>query len=173
MITKLPHRIRLTGNSQRHSPAVSFKLLTVSYRWPLASLCCVVAALILGGCGGGARGVKVSGQVLQNGKPIRFLPKEEIMVGFSSTVTPAGQQVIAGWAPISPEDGTFTFSGPSGNGIPPGKYNVVVNSQLYQQSHDRFEGVFDPKKPPLIVDVMPDAGQPIIIDVGTRQVIKK
>jgi hypothetical protein len=173
MTTKLAHSLQLTANSQRHSPAVSYKLLAVSYRWPLASLCCVVAALVVGGCGGGARGVKVSGQVLQNGKPIRFLPKEEIMVGFSSTVTPAGQQVIAGWASISPEDGTFTFLGPSGNGIPPGKYNVVVNSQLYQQSHDRFEGVFDPKKPPLIVDVVPDAGQPIIIDVGTRQVIKK
>ena len=139
----------------------------------LASLCFVVAALVVGGCGWGGRGIKVSGQVLQNGKPIRFLPKEEIMVGFSSTATPAGQQVIAGWAPISPEDGTFTFSGPSGNGIPAGKYSVVVSSQLYQQSHDRFDAVFDPKKPPLIVDVVPDAGQPIIIDVGTRTLTKK
>ena len=139
----------------------------------LASLCFVVAALVVGGCGGGGRGVKVSGQVLQNGKPIRFLPKEEIMVGFSSTATPAGHQVIAGWAPISPEDGTFTFSGPSGNGIPAGKYSIVVSSQLYQQSHDRFDAVFDPKKPPLIVDVVPDAGQPIIIDVGTRTLTKK
>jgi len=139
----------------------------------LASLCFVVAALVVGGCGWGGRGVKVSGQVLQNGKPIRFLPKEEIMVGFSSTATPAGQQVIAGWAPISPEDGTFTFSGPSGNGIPAGKYSIVVSSQLYQQSHDRFDAVFDPKKPPLIVDVVPDAGQPIIIDVGTRTLTKK
>jgi hypothetical protein len=48
-----------------------------------------------------------------------------------------------------------------------------VSSQLYQQSHDRFEAVFDAKKPPLIVDVGPDPGQSIVIDVGTRTVIKK
>jgi hypothetical protein len=152
-----------------------FIMLSMRQLWQvrLVSLSCVAAALILGGCGGGVRGVNVAGQVLQNGKPIKFLPKEEISVGFSSTDTPAGQQVIAGWAPISPEDGTFTFSGPSGNGIPAGKYSVVVSSQLYQQSHDRFEAVFDPKKPPLIVEVGPDAGQPIIIDVGTRTVTRK
>jgi hypothetical protein len=156
-------------------PAFHLVALSALLRWRvrLASLCYIASILILGGCGGGVRGVKVSGQVLQNGRPIKFLPKEEISVGFSSTDAPAGQQVIAGWAPISPEDGTFTFSGPSGNGIPPGKYNVVVSSQLYQQSHDRFEALFDAKKPQLIVDVGPDAGQPIIIDVGTRQVIKK
>jgi hypothetical protein len=138
----------------------------------LASFCCVAAALVFGGCGKGVRGVNVAGQVLQNGKPIKLLPKEEIRVGFSSIDTPAGQQVIAGWEPINPENGTFTFSGPSGNGIPPGKYNVFVSSQLYQQSHDRFGAVFDAKKPP-IVDVGSDPGQSIVIDVGTRTVIKK
>ena len=138
----------------------------------LASLCCIAAVLVVGGCRKGVRGVNVAGQVLQNGKPIKLLPKEEIRVGFSSIDMPAGQQAIAGWAPINSEDGTFTFSGPSGNGIPPGKYNVVVSSQLYQQSHDRFEAVFDAKKPP-IVDVGSEPGQSIVIDVGTRTVIKK
>ena len=76
------------------------------------------------------------------------------------------------WASVN-LDGDYEVLGKEGDGIPPGKYNVVVNSQLYQQSHDRFEGVFDPKKPPLIVDVGPDAGQPIIIDVGTRTLTRK
>jgi hypothetical protein len=110
--------------------------------------------------------------VLQNGQPIKVLPSEEILVGVSSEA-PAGQPVPVAWAPVKPEDGTFVLSGPTGKGIPAGKYRVVVSSQLYQQSKDRFEAVFDEKKPPLLVDVGPEEEQHLIIDVGKRTVTKR
>ena len=83
----------------------------------LKSISCVVAVLVIGGCGGGVRGVNISGQVVQNGKSIKILAKEEINVGFSSTDTAGDKQSISCWAPISPADGAFTFTGPSGRGI--------------------------------------------------------
>jgi hypothetical protein len=137
-----------------------------------ATLALVATALTIGGCGGGVRGVSISGQVLQNGKAIKFLPSEEIIVGLSAQA-PAGENPIAAWGTVKPDDGSFTVAAPDGRGIPAGKYIVVVSSQLYQQSKDRFEAVFDNKKPPLIVDVGPDSGQHFIIDVGTRTVTKR
>jgi hypothetical protein len=133
----------------------------------------VAAALLVAGCGvAGQKGVTVTGQVLENGQPIKVLPAEEIMVGFSAEA-PAEKQATAAWATVKPEDGTFTLSGPAGKGIPPGKYRVVVSSQLYQQSKDRFEAVFDQNKPPLTVDVGPESGQQFLIDVGKRTATKR
>jgi hypothetical protein len=130
-----------------------------------------VAALLVSGCGG-RKGVEVSGQVLLNGAPIKLLPSEEIMVGFSEEA-PAGQQPIAAWAPINASDGAFTLAGPAGKGIPAGRYRVVVSSQPYQKSEDRFEAVFDEKLPPLIAEVGTEQGQTFVIDVRTRTVTKK
>jgi hypothetical protein len=109
--------------------------------------------------------------VLQNGQPISVLPSEEIMVGFSSEGQ-AGKP-IAAWGTLKREDGTFTLAGPTGRGVPAGKYRVVVSSQLYQKSHDRFEALFDAKAPPLLVDIGPEKGQHFIIDIGTRTVTKR
>jgi hypothetical protein len=138
----------------------------------LLSLSCVAAALFVGGCSGGVRGAKVSGQVLQNGKPIKLLAQEEVSVGFSAEALPEGQKAVTAWAPISPQDGSFTVAGPDGHGIPAGKYTVVVSSRIYQQTKDRFESIFE-KKPPLTVDVTADPGQQIIVDIGTRTVTRR
>jgi hypothetical protein len=134
------------------------------------TLSCCAAALLAAGCG--AKGVTVAGQVLSGGQPITVLPSEEIRVGFSAEA-PAGQQGIAAWATVNPKDGSFTLAGPAGKGIPPGKYHVVVSSQIYQRSEDRFEAVFGPTKPPLTVDVGPEQGQQFIIEVGARTVTKR
>jgi hypothetical protein len=134
---------------------------------------CIAAALVVVGCGlGDPKGVKVTGQVLQNGKPIKVLPSEEIMVGFSSEA-PEGQHIIVAWATVLPDDGTFTISGSAGKGIPAGKYRVIASSQIYQKNEDRFEAVFDEKKPPLIAEVGPEEGQSFVIDVGKRTLTKR
>jgi hypothetical protein len=135
-------------------------------------LSCLASVLAVTGCGRGPKGVTVTGQVLYNGKPIQVQPREEIQVAFSLEA-PAGQQPPGTLATVKPEDGSFTISGLDGKGIPPGRYRVTVSSQLYQQSQDRFEPLFDPKLPPLMVDVGPEKGQRVIIDVGTRTVNKQ
>jgi hypothetical protein len=130
---------------------------------------CAAAALVAAGCGkGGVRGVKVQGEVLQNGKPIPFLRGEEITVGFSREVEP-GEKPFGAPAKVKPEDGTFTVAGPSGKGIPPGKYRIQLTSDIYGSDRgDRFEALFDAKakRPPLVADVGPDGEQTFVIDVG-------
>jgi hypothetical protein len=137
---------------------------------------CAAATLVAAGCGkGGVRGVKVKGEVLQNGQPIKFLPSEEITVGFSREVEP-GQQPFGAPAKVKPEDGTFTVDGPSGKGIPPGKYRIQLTSDIYGSDRgDRFEPLFDAraKRPPLVADVGPEEGQTFVIDVGQWTVQKR
>jgi hypothetical protein len=133
---------------------------------------CLAGVLAVAGCGGGVKGVTFKGQVLHNGKPIQVLPQEEIQVGFSVD-TPGAQQPKGALTKVEPADGSFTITGLDGKGIPPGKYRVVVSSQLYQQSQDRFEALFTERLPPLIVEVGPEPGQHFTIDIGTRTVTKR
>jgi hypothetical protein len=133
----------------------------------------ISGTLIIGGCGSGDQGAKVKGQVLQNGKPIRFLASEDIMVGFSSEV-PIGQKPIGFFANVQRGDGTFTVIGPGGKGMPAGKYRIRVSSQIYGSSGaDRFDDVSDPKKPPLIAEVGPEKEQTFTIDLGKWTVTKQ
>jgi hypothetical protein len=137
---------------------------------------CAAAALVAAGCGkGGVRGVKVKGEVLQNGKPIKFLPSEEITVGFSREVEP-GEPPFGAPAKVKPEDGTFTVDGPAGKGIPPGKYRIQLTSDIYGSDRgDRFEAWFDPraKRPPLVAEVGAEGEQIFVVDVGQWTVKKQ
>lgn len=129
--------------------------------------------LIIAGCGSGDQGATVKGQVLQNGKPVQFLPSEDIMVGFSSEV-PAGQKPIGFFANVQRGDGTFTVIGPGGKGMPAGKYRIRLSSQIYgSNGADRFEHVSDPRKPPLIAEVGPEKEQTFTIDLGKWTVTKQ
>jgi hypothetical protein len=139
------------------------------------TFCCVATTFAIGGCGKGdrVRGVTIRGQVLQNGQPIPFLPSEEITVGFSSEAPP-DQAAFGTSASVKSKDGTFTMSGPSGAGIPPGTYRVSLSSQIYGGSDgNRFEAVFEERRPPLMAEVGSEKGQTFVIDVGKWTVTKQ
>src|SRR5262249_53098954 len=120
-----------------------------------------------------SQGVKITGELQQNGASIKFLPKEDIMVGFSPEA-PAGEKAVLGASgPVKPADGTFAVSGRDNQGIPPRKYSISVSSQIYGgDGTDRFAPLFTGKKP-FIVDVGPEKGQHFIVDVSTMKVTKR
>jgi hypothetical protein len=142
-----------------------------------------LAAVLLGGCGRGddptaqfshVKGAKVKGVLLQNGKPIKFLPNEMITVSLTAAGDPSGA-AAAGGGDVNAEDGTFAIPGPSNQGLPPGKYQVLVSADIYggaSGNPNRFE-VLAKKKPPLTVDVGAEDGQTFEIDIGKWTATRK
>lgn len=138
-----------------------------------------VVAVGLTGCGGagkadGVHGVAVKGRLLDHGKPLKLKPNEQIQVTFVSEKGGDANQV-ASIGDYDPETGLFEIAGPSGQGIPPGKYRVGVASRIYggEEDTNRFEGHFDAEVTPLEADVGAEEGQEFDVDLGTRRVTKK
>lgn len=144
-----------------------------------------VAASTLGiaaglcGCGSTAptgkqyTGATVTGTVVERGKPLKFKPNEEVSVGFYAIDGPDAEKASFG-APVKPEDGTFTMSGPSGTGIPAGKYKITLSSQVYGDGNDRFQQQFaSDGSAQMIADVGAEPGQNFVVDVAARKTVKK
>ena len=139
----------------------------------LAVVWYTAASLAVPACSTGDKGVRVKGRVLENGQPIKFLPSEDMMVGFSQEAPP-GQTPVGASGSVKPQDGTFVITGPSGRGLPPGRYRISVFSQIYGGSdRNRFEALFGSKKPPLYAEVNSDRGQTFTIDLGAWSVTKQ
>jgi hypothetical protein len=137
---------------------------------------CLTAA----GCGGAkptqreVKGVPVSGQLVQNGKTIKLKGAETITISFVlAGGSPADQ--IAALAEYNPDDGSFVVKGPTGQGIPPGKYKVGLSNDFTDGGGgpERFGEDFDSEKTPLAADVGTEEGQVFVIDVGTKRVTRK
>ena len=112
-------------------------------------------------------GVKVNGQLVTNGKPLKMLPMEEIQVTFFEAGK-AAEGRIESMTTADPETGAFTVVGPHNKGIPPGRYKVSLRSQVYGSDGDRLEEVFGMENTRLEVDVGPEEGQTVVIDLGKR-----
>jgi hypothetical protein len=126
-----------------------------------------VAAVIVIGCTSGDlnKGVTVRGRVVQNGRPLKFLPKEDVSIGFSAADAAPGSGGFGASAGVNAADGTFTVTGRNNAGVPPGRYRVSLSSQVGYGNVDRFDKLFDGKKPPLIVEISPGGTQAVVIDV--------
>jgi hypothetical protein len=74
---------------------------------------------------------------------------------------------------VNAADGTFTVTGRNNTGVPPGRYRVSLSSQVGYGNVDRFEKLFDGKKPPLIVEISPGEAQAVVIDVDNWTVTKE
>jgi hypothetical protein len=127
----------------------------------------LMVALAAVGCNksDGPKGVTVRGRLVQNGQPLKVLPREEIIVGFS----PEGavpDQVAHGASTdlVKPDDGSFVLTGRNKMGLPPGKYTVSISSMVGYSGDNRFEKMLA-GKPPLVVEVGPEEGQAFVIDV--------
>jgi len=131
-----------------------------------------VPALALAGIGCGKEaesGPKVVGHVQINGQPCRPVSVMDFELLFKSTGDgPVGKS----YAASVEEDGTFTFHGAIGKGVPPGHYKVVINGAVVEANGKptrRFLATFMDKNTPLVVDVTNDT-RAIIIDLEKKTV---
>lgn len=144
----------------------------------LATIAAIVACWTAG-CGGGdgppptnlkdVSGAKVTGRLLQSGKPVKILKEETIRVSFVSL----DDQLVASSAEVKAEDGSFEVTGPTGKGLPPGKYKVGLSSDNYSGGTDRFADKFDSGASPFVAEVGPGEGQSFDVDIATGKVTKK
>jgi hypothetical protein len=138
------------------------------------------AVVFLVGCGekvddtNGVKGEVVQGAVTKNGKPLKFLPEETVII---SVKMGEGEKQISCMSPVDAETGAFTLEGPSGEGLPAGIYTIqVVGDQYGAEEPDRFARYFDNEdhpRSPLEVEISSDPGQKFEVDLGRWTVVRK
>jgi hypothetical protein len=137
--------------------------------------CTGVAALALG-CGQPepVKGVKIQGRLLENGRPVKVRPGEEIVVAFvPASPEQPGRGVSA---PVNAADGRIEFYGPGAqvSGLAPGKYRVTIESiNSGADAGNRFSPTFDSDRTPLTADVGEEEGQTFVIDLAKKTVTKQ
>jgi len=130
-----------------------------------------LAVLAVTGCGGGVSGTKLNGKVLNNGQPYPITEEETVRINFITT----GESGRISAQPQLNPDGTFTLTGPTGKGVPPGKYQitVMVLPSPYAASKnpgapkgDKFKNKYaDPEKTPLTVEITSSTKE-VTVDLG-------
>jgi hypothetical protein len=135
----------------------------------------VVLLLALGimGCTGQAATLK--GTLQKEGKSYTFADNEEVDVQLVGTDI-EGKPYSTGTT-VSREDGSFTLTGPTGRGIPPGNYKITLLSRQFSSApkgpDDGFHHQFSADKTPLTYTVTTEPAQEIVVDVGKKSVTRK
>lgn len=142
-------------------------------------------AVLLMGCSDGEGGPKavLKGKLTKGGQPLH-VADQELGVGmieltlysiqskedvlpdmsvnieddFDDGVPPANNDgfVYTSYSPEVQPDGLFELKGPSGEGIPPGLYRVVVRQWDPYPEVDRLQGAFSAANSPITIDVSED-----------------
>ena len=137
---------------------------------------------IIGGCGPSAtKTVKVTGKVVDGGKPFTlegpnyqegaaYVEARFYAVGDSGTVA----ENATSYSTKLGLDGTFVMDGDMGDGIPVGKYKVALSHQGGEESRrmkkggaaqgDLFQGKFSIDKTPFVFDIQDE--QAIELDIA-------
>jgi len=132
----------------------------------------VGAGLMLAAGCGGEKHVKVTGLLLDKGKPFKLKETEEITIQFLAIKPDA--QIQNALADFDAETSTFTLHSPIATGIPPGEYKIVVScTTTDEHARDRFKDAFSEEKTTLRYTVTGDNSQDIVIDVKSKSVTKK
>jgi len=105
------------------------------------NLILVPLALAISGCGS-SQAIWVQGKLTKGGAKYVVLADQRLHMTFYSMepfndgarTIPAGQAYMA---VFKSEDGTFTVTGPDGQGIPPGKYRVSLTQELTREAVDK------------------------------------
>ncbi len=131
------------------------------------------------GCGSASsvKTVPVSGTLLKDGKPftysaqnlppgdsgfrLEFLKQEE-----------GGKEGELFAADFKPADGTFTVKAPDRNGLPVGKYKVIVEKGA-RGLPDEFKNSFSKSKTPLMLAVPDATGVKVEIDLDKKSATAK
>jgi hypothetical protein len=131
-------------------------------------------ACLLAGCGPTpVRGVKLKGQVVVDGKPLKPLPGERVWVTFERVGSWAGNPVIMTSATMQ-KDGTFVLEGQEKNGTPPGQYAVTLHGEFSSaEGENRFAGLFPEGKSPFVIDVTDAENQSFVIDLSRKTIAKE
>jgi len=128
-------------------------------------------ALLSSGCGGGRDVVRVTGQLVKDGKPygakLDGAQPETFAVDFVGTVKDAN---VIFPATIN-ADGSFRVGGSDGRGIPRGHYRItVLHSGFVGAGGDRLQSRYSAEETPLVVDLNENAK--LTIDLGAGNVTK-
>jgi hypothetical protein len=120
------------------------------------------------GCNRGGDVVRVSGQLVKDGKPyganLSGKEPETFVVDFVGTIKERPYRFAATIKP----DGSFQVGGSDGYGIPRGQYKIaVLHSGFLGAGGDRFSARFAEEKTPLAVDVAKSAKLTIDLGAGT------
>jgi hypothetical protein len=123
------------------------------------------------GCGRSGNTVRVSGQLLKDGKPytanLAGKEPETFAIDFVGTVN--GNSYVFP-ATITPT-GAFKVDGAERRGIPPGEYKItVLHSGFLGAGGDRLNTRFAAEKTPLVVELTENAK--LTIDLGAGTVTK-
>jgi len=142
--------------------------LTMRYAW-----CVGVAAIALFfvGCSGGGDTVRVSGQLVKEGKPYtaKLEGKEPETFGVDFVGTVKDRHYV--FPATMNASGAFRVEGPDRRGIPRGQYKIaVVHSGYMGAGGDRFGARYAAEKTPLTVDLTENTR--LTIDVGAGTVSK-
>src|SRR5262245_1835855 len=135
-------------------------------RMRLLAIVALSVCMVAAGCGTSSptkkevKGVPVSGKLQQNGKVIKLKKEEVVALSFVQSETSKEDQVSA-QAEYNPDDGTFVVKGPTGQGLPPGKYKISLASDFTDGSggESRFGDEFDAQEGVLIAEVGSEEGQ--------------
>lgn len=136
-----------------------------------------ISMILVVGCDGeeaddkGIKGAKLTGQLLENGQPLKLVsPEEDIQVSFVNVA----DENIASPAEFNTADSTFTVNGPTGHGLPAGTYKIGIASEIYGgDGTNRFETAFDSQTTPLKAEVGGEEGQHFLIDLKKKTVTKQ
>jgi hypothetical protein len=128
----------------------------------------LVAALLATGCGGSSDIVRVTGQLVKDGKPyganLSGKEPETFSVDFVGTVKERPYRFPA----TVSADGSFRVGGAEGYGIPRGQYKItVLHSGFLGAGGDRFQARYAEEKTPLVVDVTQTTRLTIDLGAGT------
>lgn len=116
-------------------------------------------------------GAKITGRIVERGKPVKILKDETIKISFIGLADADGK--VTGGGDVK-EDGSFEIAGPSGKGLPAGKYKVTLSSDIYGGgAGDRFQDKLDAVASQMVVDVGGSGTDNFEIDIVTRKAVKK
>ena len=119
------------------------------------SLVALVALLpAFAGC---SRVAHVSGRVVEDGKP--YTPTDEMVA-----LLFANEDASMSLSVSVQKDGTFVVYGPSGEGLPPGKYKVGYYSDVEGGRKKRIKDL-QPDKSPLELDLTRGGDHKIVVDI--------
>lgn len=129
-----------------------------------------LVSLIVAGCGGEPL-YKVTGKVVDGGQPVAMpADAEEGGPGLELEFCPlddSGNLAGDSFQTYAEQDGSFVMDGNFGDGIPAGKYRVVVRHMGENEegdSVDLLDGKFEMENSPLEYDITGD--QEITIDIS-------
>jgi len=127
----------------------------------LFTLTLLIAGMaIAAGCGPSGHS-KITGKVVDNGKPVTVSDKGVIQVSLVAVDDTSG----TGFGTTVNKDGTFVVNkSADGNYPKSGKYRVGVSVVDPYPGDDKYDGKFQASKSPIIVEVKGDGE--IIADVG-------